>query len=85
MADTLTPETPTALLAWASLTPDQRSITLHAMSRFGGGFVGRLAEAWKRADQINANCLGEAFPDLLERYGPGSAAYAAAAQREASA
>ena len=69
-------------MIWFDLNAEQRRVTLHAMTRFGGRFVSRLADAWVCADDEHARCLGTAFPALLERYGPGSQAYADAEARE---
>lgn len=71
-------------MTWATMTSEQRRITVHAMERYGGGFVARLGEAWQRADADSAARLGAAFPDLLLRYGPGSDAYLGATRIEAA-
>lgn len=42
---------------------------------FGGSFVNRLAEAWQYADSVNSAKLGEAFPEIVDRYGPTSSFY----------
>lgn len=67
---------------WPRLTEAERRKTLHAMVRFGGGFSSRLAEAWQRADAINAARLGCAFDDYVRSYGPGTPAYASADRME---
>ena len=54
---------------WASMTPAQREQTLHNMAEFGGSFVATLAYAWRMADARNSQILGEAFNDLVVRYG----------------
>ena len=65
-------------MTWDQLTELQRRTTLHAMVRFGGGFVSRLGEAWQSAHHGNAQQLAIVFPELVENYGPGSAPYARA-------
>lgn len=52
-------------------------LMLKAMSAYGGGFVGALADAWSRADNHNSARLEAAFPDLVAQYGPGSYAFKA--------
>ena len=69
-------------MIWFDLNAEQRRVTLHAMTRFGGRFVSRLADAWVCADEFHAGRLGDAFPHLLQRYGPGTQAYADAEARE---
>ena len=68
--------------AWADLTPFQQRCVLHAMSRYGGGFVARLAEAWQCADEANSAILGAAFAHRLGSYWPGTVLHAEAALRE---
>lgn len=65
MADT---EQPTR---WDTMSHDERMATLRSMSNMGGMFTRRLAEAWCYADSGNAKRLAQAFPDLLQAYGPG--------------
>lgn len=60
---------------WQNLTDQEKHSTLIAMQGFGGSFVNRLSEAWQYADSTNSAKLGEAFPDLVDRYGPDSAFY----------
>lgn len=55
---------------WHTMGDEQRKMTLRAMGRFGGGFVQALAQAWQRADALQAGKLADAFPDLVEKYGP---------------
>lgn len=61
---------------WTDMTPQQRSLTLPAMHRFGGRFVKNLAYAWDLADTANAEKLAAAFPDLVAKYGPQSGFFA---------
>lgn len=44
-----------------------------AMERDGGGFCAKLARAWFAADPRNKARIEQAFPELLEDFGPGSA------------
>lgn len=50
--------------------------TSRTMSRFGGGFAKAIADAALAADTTNAQRLQQAFPELFERFGPGSSFYA---------
>ena len=47
--------------------------TFEAMQRYGGGFCGKLAQAWFAADPRNKARIEQAFPELLDDFGPGSA------------
>lgn len=55
---------------WNTMSATEQNDTLRNMRRFGGGFVGVLAEAWEYADSKNDKRLAEAFPDLIEKYQP---------------
>lgn len=59
------------------LRGDELLYTTRAMRSFGGSFVQHLGSALQTADSSNAVRLQQAFPDLIEKYGPGSAFYAA--------
>lgn len=48
---------------------------LMAARRYGGSFVSNLAVAWGAADSGNKARLAMAFPDIVEKYGPGSYFY----------
>jgi hypothetical protein len=61
------------MATWNTLTSQEQFDTLKAMDKYGGGFASALAKAWSRADQTNSARLGQAFDDLVKRYGPGSA------------
>lgn len=41
---------------------------VRCMEVYGGGFVGALAEAFYRADEINFSRLKAAFPDYWKQY-----------------
>lgn len=60
---------------WQDLNDQQKYLVLAAMCAYGGGFVSRLAEAWVHADVTNTARLEQAFPDMVERYGPGTIFY----------
>ena len=62
-------------MKWSQMTTEQQFATLYAMSVYGGGFASQLSEAWKRADSSNSAKLGEAFQDLVSKFGPGSDFY----------
>ena len=40
------------------------------MERFGGTFTANLAAAIRFADPSNRQRIWDAFPDILEKYGP---------------
>lgn len=63
--------TPTASFP-SPLTAAQRHRTFEAMQRHGGGFCQKLATAWFAADGGNKLRIEQAFPHLMEDYGPGS-------------
>jgi hypothetical protein len=42
------------------------------MQSHGGSFVSALAQALRYADPINRQRILDAFPDLVEKYGPTS-------------
>jgi hypothetical protein len=42
------------------------------MQSHGGSFVGAIAQALRVADPVNRQRLLDAFPDLVEKYGPTS-------------
>ena len=60
---------------WQNLTDQEKHNTLVAAMGYGGSFVSRLAEAWQYADSVNSAKLGEAFPEIVDRYGPTSSFY----------
>lgn len=47
-----------------------------SMKNYGGSFVKAMAEAYSRADEHNKVRIKDAFPELVSRYGAGSAFYA---------
>jgi hypothetical protein len=46
--------------------------TFEAMERNGGGFCAKLARAWFAADPRNKAKIEQAFPELLQDFGPDS-------------
>ena len=40
------------------------------MQSHGGSFVGAIAQALRFADPVNRQRLLDAFPDLVQKYGP---------------
>ena len=46
--------------------------TFEAMERNGGGFCAKLARAWFAADPRNKARIEQAFPELLQDFGPDS-------------
>lgn len=62
-------------MGWKDLDDQQYFYTLKTMETLGGGFVHNLAQAWTRADSYNRGRLEQAFPDMVERYGPPSTLY----------
>lgn len=52
------------------LTTEQQIATLLSARHFGGYFMQRLAEAGLAADPSNRKTLFDAFPKLVEEYGP---------------
>ena len=57
------------------MTPDEINATLLTACRFGGGFISRLAEAGLHADPSNRQRLIDAFPELIQAYGPTTTFY----------
>lgn len=57
---------------WSEMSATERHRTLQTMEAWGGGFAQKLAKAWIVADSGNAGKLADAFPELVEKYGPKS-------------
>jgi hypothetical protein len=64
------------------LRGDELLYTLRAMAAYGGGFANHLAAALSVADLSNSARIQLAFPELIERYGPGSDFYEAVIRKE---
>ena len=62
-------------MKFTDMTPQQQSRSITTMGRCGGGFAGKLADAWNVADGTNSKRLADAFSDLVERFGPDSDFY----------
>lgn len=58
------------------MTRTETITTALAMANRGGSFVRLLASALYAADDANAARLLGAFPEFVDRYGPGSHLYA---------
>lgn len=54
------------------LSGDDFYVWTETMSRFGGHFCEKLADAIRVADSKNKEIIVEAFGHLVEKYGPGS-------------
>lgn len=49
---------------------DELHATLLCMERFGGTFCTKLAAAMRYADPNNRQKILNAFPEIVEKYGP---------------
>lgn len=58
-----------------TLSPIQIHRTWLAAQHHGGGFISALASAWLRGDPANRARIEAAFPEIVEKYGPGSRFY----------
>lgn len=58
-----------------ALTPTQVHRTWLAAGQHGGGFLKALSEAWLRGDTTNRARIEAAFPEVVEKFGPGSRFY----------
>ena len=58
------------------MTTNETYWTLQAARTYGGGFLGRLAEAGILADPNNRQRLLDAFPEIEQCYGPHTLVYA---------
>lgn len=59
------------------MTEAQQFLFATSMAAYGGGFAKAMAEAYFRADPMNRGTIEQAFPGLVDVYGPGSAFYKA--------
>lgn len=57
------------------MTHDEFIHTCQTMQAYGGSFASRIAYAALVADTANKDRLIAAFPELFEKYGPGSDFY----------
>lgn len=65
-----------------SYTRDEIVYTSRAMKAFGGSFAASIGDAMIKADSNNIVRLLNAFPELVEKYGPGTAFYKHVVQQE---
>jgi hypothetical protein len=68
----------------SSLTPEFQGL-VKAMDRYAGSWGRQFSQLLKVSDPANRRRLLEAFPDLVQRYGPGSDFYESASAPEPSA
>ena len=54
------------------MNPAQLTAMICLMQSHGGSFVSSIAQALRVADPVNRQRLIDAFPDLVEKYGPNS-------------
>jgi 2-oxo-4-hydroxy-4-carboxy--5-ureidoimidazoline (OHCU) decarboxylase len=52
------------------MTPTELTQLICTMETKGGSFVGALAQALRYADPANRKRLLDAFPDVVQKYGP---------------
>jgi hypothetical protein len=52
------------------MTPQETHATMLCMERFGGTFCVNLAAAMRYADPYNRQRIMNAFPEIIEKYGP---------------
>jgi hypothetical protein len=52
------------------MTHDELHATMLCMERFGGTFCSNLAAAMRYADPSNRQRIMNAFPEIIEKYGP---------------
>jgi hypothetical protein len=57
------------------VTEKQIQATVRTAHHYGGSFLGKVAEAAMNADPRNRNRVLDAFPEIVAKYGPGSAFY----------
>ena len=66
--------------AWKVLVDEQHRLTIMAMVTRGTGFDADLGDLCSRHPQHFA-AIAQAFPQLIQRFGPGSEAYQATVDR----
>jgi hypothetical protein len=66
--------------AWTVLVDEQRRLTIMAMVTRGTGFDADLGDLCSRHPQ-HFDALAKAFPQIFQRFGPGSEAYQATVDR----
>lgn len=55
-----------------NFTSDDYYVLTETMSRYGGSFISKLADAIRAADSLNKKKILDAFPELIKSYGPDS-------------
>ena len=60
---------------YRAVTEKQTNATIKTAQNYGGAFISKLAEAALLADPRNRSRLMDAFPEIVSKYGPGSAFY----------
>jgi len=59
-------------IAIQTMNTAQLTTMICLMQSHGGSFVSSIAQALRYADPVNRQRLLDAFPDLVEKYGPTS-------------
>lgn len=57
------------------MTERQTLASIKTAHQYGGSFISKLAEAALAGDPRNRDRILRAFPEIVARYGPGSAFY----------
>ena len=52
------------------MNPTELHAMIARMDTYGGSFVSSIAQALRFADPTNRQTLLDAFPDLVQKYGP---------------
>lgn len=60
---------------YRAVTEKQIHATIKTAHHYGGSFLSKVAEAAMNADPRNRNRVLDAFPEIVAKYGPGSAFY----------
>lgn len=62
-------------VVYAAVTEKQTLASIRTAHQYGGSFISKLAGAALAADPRNRDRVLSAFPEIVARYGPGSAFY----------
>ena len=60
---------------YRAVTEKQIRATIRTAHHYGGSFLSKVAEAALNADPRNRDRVLDAFPEIVAKYGPGSAFY----------
>ena len=60
---------------YRAVTEKQIKATVKTVHHYGGSFLSKVAEAALNADPRNRDRVLDAFPEIVAKYGPGSAFY----------